>query len=164
MKLIIARLFFYWVTSFVCAMVVYYSLWAIMPNHHVFGVWTRMFVYHWEHPMAFAAIPCFFYGIFATVLNGAFSRANVSRRMLLTAGIILLTILISSPFGGMLWHYYDMKTGYFPSNWVEKMIRLGFEWGLSVGWLIVLLSIPYNILCSIGCYFLMKKGVELLRE
>ncbi|WP_190304370.1 hypothetical protein [Flavobacterium branchiophilum] len=155
------RLLFYWVTSFILAIILYYILWTIMPNHYVFGAWYRMFLYHWQHPISFIAIPCFFYGIIATLLADKFSKQKVTKQILLTIGIIILTIILSSPFGGMLWHYYDMKAGHFPQNWIGKMIRLGFEWGLEVGWLIIGLSIPYNIIGSIACYFLTKKGVEL---
>lgn len=82
-------------------------------------------------------------------------------RIFLTILIIILTILISSPFGGMLWHFHDMKAGYFPENWISKMINEGFIWGLKMGWYIVLLSMPYNIFGSIFCFFLTKKGVDL---
>ena len=66
-----------------------------------------------------------------------------------------------SPFGGMLWHYHDMKFGFFPDNWISKMVNHGFSMGLELGWLIILFSIPYNIFGSIVCYFLTKKGIEL---
>jgi hypothetical protein len=134
-----------------------------MPLKYVFGTWYRMFLYHWEYPISFIAIPCFFYGIIATILADKFSNLIVSKQILLTLGIIIFTILLSSPFGGMLWHYYDMKAGYFPSNWSEKMLRLGFKWGLQIGWLVIGLSIPYNIIGSIACYYLTKKGSELFK-
>ena len=46
-------------------------------------------------------------------------------RILLTIVIIAATVLVSSPFGGMLWHYYDMKAGYFPTNWLAILVGLG---------------------------------------
>jgi hypothetical protein len=82
-------------------------------------------------------------------------------QILTTILIIVLTVLISSPFGGMLWHYYDMKTGYFPENWFSKMLKLGFAWGLEIGWYVVALSIPYNILGSVFCFLLTRKGSKL---
>ena len=163
MNIATKRLLFYWTTSFILATILYYILWAIMPNHYVFGVWYRMFVYHWEHPVAFIIIPCFFYGIIATLFADKYSKQNLIRQIFLTIVIILLTIIVSSPFGGMLWHYYDMKAGYFPPNWFGKIISLGFEWGLEMGWLIVGLSIPYNVIGSITCFFLTKKGSELFK-
>ncbi len=132
-----------------------------MPNHYVFGTWYRMSLYHWEHPIAFIAIPCFFYGIIAPFFANTFLNQSITKQILITILIIILITLLSSPFGGMLWHYYDMKAGYFPSNWTTKIIALGFEWGLEMGWLIIGLSIPYNIIGSIICYFLTKKGSEI---
>lgn len=120
----------------------------------------RMFLYHHEHLIAFISIPCFFYRIIATILVEKFSKQSVLCKILLTIVIIVLTILVSSPFGGMLWHYYDIRYGFFPPNWFWKMVELGFTWGLSLGWLIILLSIPYNIFGSIACYFLTQKGSE----
>ena len=102
MNIVTKRLLFYWATSFILATILYYILWTIMPNHYVFGAWYRMFVYHWEHPIAFITIPCFFYGIIATLFADKFSKQNLIRQILLTIAIIILTIVISSPFGGML--------------------------------------------------------------
>ncbi|MDH7913389.1 hypothetical protein [Winogradskyella sp. SYSU M77433] len=134
----------------------------IMPSHKVFGALFRMFLYHWEYPISFIAIPCFFYGILATIFTKTFIKQTITKQILLTLLIISLTILLSSPFGGILWHYYDMKAGYFPSNWIFKMIKNGFVQGFKIGWLIILLSFPYNILGAIACYFLTKKGSKLL--
>ena len=163
MKTALKRLVFYWIASFTLAVVCYYFLWTIMPGHYVFGSWFRMFLYHWEHPIQFIAIPCFFYGILATLLADKFSKQRVHRQLLLTLLIVTVTVLVSSPFGGMLWHYYDMKAGYFPSNYIRKMVSLGFEWGLEMGWLIIGLSIPYNLIGLITCFFVTKKGSELFK-
>ncbi|WP_138432784.1 hypothetical protein [Winogradskyella algicola] len=161
MNIATKKLLFYWATSFILATIFYYILWMIMPRHNVFAALFRMFLYHWEYPISFIAIPCFFYGILATIFAKTFLSQTIAKQILLTLVIITLTIFLSSPFGGMLWHYYDMKAGYFPSNWILKMIKNGFVQGLEIGWLIILLSVPYNILGAITCYFLTKKGSEL---
>lgn len=158
--MVIKRLLFYWTASFVVAALLYFVLRAVMPNNYVFGFLPRMFLYHWEHPLEFIAIPCFFYGIIATYFANKFSRQNIVKNVFLTVVIILLTILVSSPLGGMLWYYYDMKAGFFPENWLERTIKSGFSQGLVFGWLIVSLSIPYNILGAVLCYFITKKGSE----
>lgn len=160
-KIIKHRLLFFWISSFVLAYMLYYVLWLIIPNHRVFGTLYRMFIYHYAFPLQYIAIPCFFYGIFATLFTNKFRNKNTGGRIFITFLIICLTILASSPFGGMLWHFHDMMVGYFPKNWVSKMIKLGFVWGLEIGWFIILLSFPYNIFGSIICYFLTKKGIEL---
>lgn len=164
MYIVIKRLLFYWVISFSLAISLYYALRIIVPNFYVFGLLFRMFVYHIEHPIAFIAIPCFFYGIVASAVTEYFIKLGYKRQILITIVIQFLTITISCPFGGMLWHYYDMKAGYFPSNWFIKMIQLGFENGLKFGWLVIIFSVPYNIIGSITCYFLTKKGSEFLKH
>lgn len=135
-----------------------------MPNHYVFGVWFRMLAYHWQHPIQYILIPCFFYGIIATLISDTFTRRKISGQVFLTFEIIILTIILSSPFGGMLWLYHDMQAGFFPTNWVGTMITKGFSWGIESGWLIIGLSIPYNIFGSVFCYFLTKKGSELFKN
>lgn len=161
MGIILKRLLFFWTASFVLATAVYFFLWAIMPLNLVFGVLYRMHPYHWDHPLVFIAVPCFFFGIIATLLADRFSKQNEFGKILLTILTIALTVFLSSPLGGMLWHYYDMQAGFFPSNWMSKMVKAGFLQGLEIGWIIVGLSIPYNIIGAVCCYFLMKKGSKL---
>lgn len=156
----IKRLLFYWITSFILATILYYILWVIMPEHYVFGALYRMFLYHWEYPISFIVIPCFFYGVIATLFAETFLKQKVTKQILLTFLIIIITILLSSPFGGMLWHYYDMKAGYFPSNWILKILKLGFEWRLGTGWVIIIL---YNIIGSIACFFWQRKEANYLK-
>lgn len=134
-----------------------------MPRHYVFGALYRMFLYHYEHPLPFISIPCFFYGIIAALFADKFLKQGTLGRILITIAIVVLTLLISSPFGGMLWHYYDMKAGYFPGNWMAVMVKEGVDWGFKFGWIVIGLSIPFNILAAIGCYFVTKKGSELFK-
>ena len=92
-----------------------------------------MFSYHWRHPIEYIAIPCFFYGILATLLAENFAKRKLLGKIGLTILIIALTILLSSPIGGMLWHYHDMQAGFFPLDWFNTMTELGFSWGLQYG-------------------------------
>jgi len=158
------RLAFYWITSFMLATAVYFFLWIVTPDHYVFGTLYRMYLFHYDHPMQFIWIPCFFYGIIATWLANYFSKQRITGKILLTMLIILLTILLSSPFGGMLWYYYNFKAGYFPADWFSRMIINGTTEGLLLGWLIVGLSIPYNIIGSISCFFLTQKGATMFKN
>lgn len=164
MNITTKRLLFYWSRSFILASLLYAILWLLMPSHYVFGSPYRMHQYHKAFPFIFIAIPCFFFGIFATFFIKNFRNQTIKKQFAVIFLLIIVTILISSPFGGMLWHFFDMLAGYFPPNWTLKIIKLGTEWGLKMGWLIVALSIPYNIICSIGCYFLVKKGSELFNS
>ncbi|PCE66065.1 hypothetical protein [Sediminicola luteus] len=154
------RLFFYWIGSLVLAVVGYYLLWLVMPRHGVFGSWYRMPLYHWGYPIPFIAIPCFFYGLLAHSLAAYFLKQNQPNRIFLTLVIIILTMLLSAPFGGMLWHFYDMKLGHFPINWLSKMVKLGTAWGLELGGPIILFSFPYNLLGAICCFYLTQMGAE----
>ncbi len=161
--IILQRLAFFWLTSFAIAAACYYLLWVVMPNHYVFSGLFRMYAYHMQHPLQYILIPCFFYGIIATIVADSFIKKKTAGRLLLTFQIILITLLISSPFGGMLYFYHDMQAGYFPEHWISRMAMQGGMMGFQMGWLIVGLSIPYNILGAVVCYFLTKKGAELFQ-
>lgn len=161
---ILKRLLFFWTTSFLIATSCYYLLWLTMPQHYVFGTWYRMFEYHYQHPIQYISIPCFVYGFIATFYANKFYHQSTKRQMITSLIIVFLTVLISSPFGGMLWNFHDMESGYFPTNWVDRMFSNGISMGLSIGWLIIGLSIPYNILGIIVSFFLTKKGADLFRQ
>lgn len=164
MSLYAKRFLFFWAISFVFAIAGYYILWVLMPEHYVFGAPYRMYLYHWQYPSSFIIIPCFFYGMIVPIFVNSFPKQSIVIRILITGCIVVATILMSSPLGGMLWHYYDMKAGFFPQNWEHIMIRQGFEWGLEVGWYIIVLSIPYNIIGIILCYFLTQWGSFFLKK
>lgn len=132
-----------------------------MPGHRVFGTWYKMINYHYEHPLAFIAIPCFFYGIIATTIRNGCLTPPLKRQIAVTISMLIVVMFFSSIFGGMLWHYYDMKVGYFPVNWLQKILIQGALNGLKMGWLIILLSFPYNLLSAVTLFFLTKKGNEL---
>lgn len=160
---ILNRFLFFFSSSFIIAYSMYYFLFMIMPKHYVFGQLYRMFLYHCNYPLGYILICCFFYAIFASLLAHQFLLANRKKRILLTLIIIIFTILSSSPFGGMLWHFHDMRAGFFPDNWMSKMISNGFTEGLKIGWFVILLSIPYNIFGAIICYFLSIRGATLFK-
>lgn len=113
-------------------------------------------------PLQYIAIPCFFYGFLATSFSNRFKNSKLKKQILLTVLIIALTILLSSPFNGILWHLHDIQARYFPNNWLEILITDGTSWGLSIGWFIILTSIPYNIFGSVIFFFLLKKVLNYL--
>jgi len=162
-KINLQRLLFFWIAGFILALSGYFLLHCLMPDGQIFGALYRMFVYHWKHPVSYIAIPCFFYGIFATALSTYFNKRKLFGKIILTLLILILTILFSSPFGGMLWHYHDMQAGYFPVGWIKKMIVTGSEQGLEIGWVVILLSFPYNLLGAILCFFLSRYGAEKIK-
>lgn len=148
----VKKFFIFLITSYAFAVGVHYLLQATI--HYSFGMPYRMFLYHLCFPLSYIFIPCFFYALIATYLSSYFSKVSISYKITLTIIICILVTLISSPFGGMLWHYHDMQAGYFPDNWLYKMVSLGFSWGLRDGWIIVLMSVPYNIIGTVICFFL----------
>lgn len=154
---------FYLVSSSFLAVFGYYFLGHFFPDGYLFGSYFRMSPYHNQHPIYFILIPCFFYSILATYFAHDFYNLTKPKQLKKIIKIIALTIFISSPFGGMLYFYYDMCTGYFPSNWMERMFEKGISTGFQIGWLIIVLSIPYNILGTIICYFLTKIGANLFK-
>lgn len=152
------RLLFYWLSSFVAALVIYYVL-LLFIGERVFMAFYKMYPYHEMHAVFFIAIPCFFFGIFATAFTNAFVKKRTSGRILLFLFILILTVIAGSPFGGILYYYYDMKAGFFPENWFVKLLTEGVKDGIMIGWYVLLLSVPYNIIVSLAWYFLMDKCV-----
>lgn len=158
------RTVFFWLTSFSTAVAGYYLLRLVLPWHYVFGTWYRMLLYHEAYPVAYIALCCFFYGLLAAAFADAFWRRGTTRGRVGIVGIIvLLTMAWSAPLGGMLWYWHDMQAGYFPAHWRRILLTEGSRDGLAVGWLVVLLSVPYNMLGVIVCYYLTRTGARLFR-
>ena len=155
------RTVFYWLTSFACAAAGYGLLRALLPGHHVFGALYRMFLYHEAHPLAYIALCCGCYGPLAARATPLFGRCGRWQRAGVVALLALATVGVSSPLGGMLWYWHDMQAGYFPAHWGSTLLSGAWE-GLVLGWLIVLLSIPYNVLGLLVCYGLLAAGARWL--
>lgn len=151
----VKNLSIYWLSSISIAIPMYYVLRYV--NNGVFGSWYRMIRYHEGNPIPFILIVCFFYGFIALFFTSKFAnQKSIKGKIALSLLVAILSIIASSPFGGMLWHYYDMKAGWFPKNWLNKLLNGAIE-GLYIGWFIILLSIPYNILGLIVNYFILDK-------
>jgi hypothetical protein len=105
-----------------------------------------MFTYHYKYPYQYIFIVCFFYSLFATVFAQKIAKSE--KWLLYSLVVIFLALLFASPVGGMLWHVHDMLAGFFPANAMHKILQ-GIPEGLGIGWLILLLSFPYNILCTL---------------
>ena len=153
----------FWLVSFGIALPAYFLLYEVMPSGYVFGKYFRMYLYHYQHPAQYIAIPCFFYGLIATATADRFYRSSLYGRLFWSAFIIGATILISSPFGGMLWHYHDMQAGFFPKDWISVLLLDGTTMGLQFGWLIIALSFPYSFLGIIVSHLITRTGSNLFR-
>ena len=154
------RTLFYWLTSFVIATAGYFLLWALLPLHHVFGNPYGMFLYQDRYPLAYIALCCVIFGPLAARATDAFRRRGRWGRVGVVALLALATVVLSSPLGGMLWEWHDMRAGYFPDDWASVLFLNGARDGLTVGWFIVLLSVPYNVLGLLVCYGLLAAGAR----
>ena len=138
--------------SFVVGIGSYCLLHSVIGQPRVFGALFRMFLYHDEHPAQYIAVVAFFYALFAAAW-GVRSRSIGWRRHLGILGVLIATLLFSSAVGGILWHFHDMQAGYFPP-WERRLAAFadGISAGVTVGWLIVLLSFPLNVLSVVFAY------------
>ncbi len=133
-----------------------------MPEGWVFGALYRMFLYHWAHPLQYIGLVSLCYSVIATVAIllpgdpvGRWPRLAVPL-------VIVLSIALASPAGGVLWVIHDMQAGYFPEGsrfW--DAIGWGAVEGMTRGWLVILLSIPYNILGFVVGYQLTRRGYRM---
>lgn len=155
--------FFFSVSCFAAGCVGYLVLRLVMPGGWVFGALYRMFLYHWEHPFQYIILVSVVYGLIASVFAiGLRNRRKTSR--LAVFSIVGLTIFAASPLGGVLWVIHDMQAGYFTEG---ARFRRDLLWGalegLKSGWLVILLSIPYNLFGLAAGYFVTAHGFKLAR-
>ncbi|MEO0472662.1 MAG: hypothetical protein AAF206_23805 [Bacteroidota bacterium] len=145
---------FLWISSYATAVGGYFLLNLILDDWPVFGRWFRMFLYHEQHPLLYIAIPCFFYGLIGSFFLERFLKQKLPGQIVSSILIALLSLMLATPLGSLLWVYHDMQAGYFPANWFEQLFSRGFDLGFTFGWLIVLFSFPYNLLGLVVSHFL----------
>ncbi|MBK1818079.1 hypothetical protein JIN84_20825 [Luteolibacter yonseiensis] len=148
--------------SFALGGVGYFTLRMIMPHGWVFGALYRMFLYHWAHPLQYIGLVSLIYAAVATSV--VFLCGNLTGRWphLMIPFIMLTSILAASPAGGVLWVIHDMQAGYFPEGsrfWND--IAWGAITGASTGWVVVLLSVPYNIFGLVAGYYVTLLGYRM---
>ena len=143
MKKRLLAFFAFFGCSFGLAALIYHAMALLTKGLLIFGFLPRMFLYHWIYPNHYIALVCLIYALLAAAF-----APRIARRPSLAIWIVLATPLLASPLGGMLWHLHDMLAGYFPDSWWQKLID-GAEEGIMIGWLIILLSFPYNVICAL---------------
>ena len=114
----------------------------------VFGAWYRMFLYHYQHPFQYIAVFCIVYAAVLALLLQCWPGFFVRQRWALVGVALVSTVLLASVLGGALWKLHDMQAGYFTEGsrfWGD--IWWGVSGGLELGWLLLLLSFPFNLLC-----------------
>lgn len=144
MKKRLLAFFAFFGCSFGLAALIYHAMALLTKGPFIFGVLPRMFLYHWIYPNHHIALVCLIYALLAAAF-----APRIARRPSLAIWIVLVTPLLASPLGGMLWHLHDMLEGYFPTSWLKKLLLDGALEGAGLGWLIVLLSFPYNVICAL---------------
>jgi hypothetical protein len=104
----------------------------------------RMFAYHNQYPFQYFAIVTVVFGIVGSHWIELYGRTKGIVRWWTMTVAMVLTIVISSPFGGMLWQIHDMQHGFIPDNYQTKLVQ-GIIWGLGLGLPIAVLSVPMNL-------------------
>ena len=152
---------FYLLASFASASLGYFLVGAVL-GEHVFGGLYRMFLYHWQHPFQYIALACLVFSALATALTPRIARLADGSRPAAILGLLLGSVLLASLPGGALWSIHDMQAGYFPAGghfW--GALAWGASTGLQTGWLIIALSLPYNLLGLVAGYFIVTCGLRL---
>lgn len=134
--------------TFAVAVGGYWMLQTVFGQRHVFGGLYRMFLYHEQHPVPYLGLVALVYSVLAAAW-GVRTRAVGWRWHLGLLGVLVATLLLSSAAGGMLWTWHDMQAGYVPP-WGRSIAALagGAVNGVLLGWLIVGLSFPFNVLTT----------------
>ncbi len=131
---------------------------------YAFAGLFRMFMYHEEHPLQYIGIVAVVFGILGAIWWRNFGDAIGLKRWISILACVALTILIASVPGGILWAIHDMQAGFFPEGsrfWSD--LRWGAKEGLLVGWLVILMSIPYNLIGLAAGTALLHKLPELVK-
>ena len=140
---------------------VYLLLRDVVGLRMVFGGLYRMFMYHAKHPFQYIALFCAVFAAGLALVLACWPKARQWPAWVLTTLVLLLSLLLGSALGGALWSLHDMQAGYFPpGDRLWPHLWWGVESGLYVGWLVLLLSLPFNVLCLPAFYGAGRYGVK----
>jgi hypothetical protein len=140
----------------------YLALHAVLPRGYVFGSLYRMLLYHEAHPFQYIAVVALTYAAIATPCAIRWSGSSGWRRTLLIIGVMVASIFAASVPGGILWKIHDMQAGFFTSGsrfWNDLL--WGAWTGLEIGWLVIALSLPYNIVGFVSGYAVTNYGFKI---
>ena len=141
------RLFFCSFSAlFVYCSLVYLLLRYVFQVRLVFGALYRMFLYHHAHPFQYIALFCAIFELVLSLVVCRWPQLRGGWRGLALAGGLLFTVAVASVLGGVLWVIHDMQAGYFPEGerfW--SAIFWGAKNGLYLGWLVLVMSVPFNL-------------------
>lgn len=148
--------------AFFAAAAGYVVLRALMPHGYVFGAPYRMFCYHMTHPFQYIGVVALVYSFIATPVVFRFGKIEGGRRRAAITGIIIASVLVASVPGGVLWVIHDMQAGYFPEGgafW--RRLMWGAQAGPTAGLLVILYSLPYNLIGIVCGYLITRHGFKL---
>lgn len=127
-----------------------------------FGGLYRMYMYHEQYPYGYIAIVSVVFAITSQFWLRHCHRYQGGMRWLSMLAVMLLTVILSSIPGGVLWTLHDMRAGFYTEGarfWND--LRGGAGTGLVIGWLVIAISIPYNIVgCLLGGFLLHRLGLR----
>ncbi len=136
-----------------------------MPDGAVFGSWFRMFEYHYQHPYQYIAIVAVAYGLTAAAWARFLGHLTGVKRMVSIVAVMLGALILASVPGGLLWGIHDVQAGFVPPS---PVLRRNLMWaattGLTFSWVIIGLSIPYNILGCVTGYAVTHFGQKILEK
>lgn len=151
----------YVTTSFLLLSILYLflkttKLTVYSQQGYVFGSLFRMFLYHEQHSSQYLFLVSLVYACIAAAWSYRIgtTQKGLTRAVSILC-VMLLTLVVSSIPGGMLWVVHDVQAGFFPGvSQFLKALWWGATTGLVLGWMIFLLSIPFNIVCLFAGYWL----------
>ncbi|MGN0855299.1 MAG: hypothetical protein ACI4R9_07255 [Kiritimatiellia bacterium] len=97
---------------------------AIFGDVVVFGAAPRMPAYHYDHPFQYIAVVAFAYAVVASLWS--FCRRNASsgwRRTLEIWLVMIVSVVLATPLGGLLFSWHDMQAGFIPTYWGAKLLH-----------------------------------------
>jgi hypothetical protein len=138
--------------AFIAGNGTHWLLQNVVGQHHAFGSWNRMYDFHHRHPAQYIAVVAFFYALFVATWGVHFRTAGWWRHLALFCSFVLV-LIFSSAAAGALWAVHDMQAGYFPS-WERRWSQIGgyMVGGVTLGWLIVAISFPLNLVTTLLAY------------
>lgn len=140
-------------SSFVLA-IISYELVNLFQEHPLILVpLIRAFekhIYYRHYPYQYIALICLVYSLIATRLSSFLLKLSWYKKYILIIWILLLTVIISSFFAGILRAIHDMMAWRFPSwQLFIDHIRFGATHWIVLWWTVAIFSIPYNIITLI---------------
>ncbi|RYD49966.1 MAG: hypothetical protein EOP83_24560 [Verrucomicrobiaceae bacterium] len=160
------RLFAFLASSaFVLAVCGYFVLWLVIPEDSDIGMMYEIFKYHWSHPFHQIGLVSLCYALIATPV--ILSPEDPVRRWpkSSTLIIVILSLVIASPLGGVLWVLHDMRAGHVPEGqafWDH--IEWGARYAVSFSWLAILISFPYNLFGLVLGHLVTRQGYRMTLE